>query len=164
MSKKSYFDAALSDFLKDFASGDSIRAYADKGYTVEEIHSLLDFPVERNQIGEIVWKQFIDTKVISLINPDEISEDSVSYEKVYDAYGKASFKQVRIAVSNDFEYVACDFGKIKYKDVKSYEEMICKLDKKDAEYLNGLPWPLQTVWHRKDERIMRIIRNFHTPT
>jgi hypothetical protein len=27
---------------------------------------------------------------------------------------------------------------------------------KDRDYILGLPWPLQTVWHVADERMIRI--------
>ena len=46
-----YFKKALESFTRDFAAGDAIRAFADKGYTVEEIYAKLDFPIPKKTFG-----------------------------------------------------------------------------------------------------------------
>lgn len=156
-----YFKKALRDFTVDFASGGAIRAMADKGYTVEEIHDKLDFPTSRERIREIVWKQYIDTGVIALEEPVKGQVKSkVTYEKVTDDYGRASYRQVVTSGTINKEYVACDFGKMMYKDKEGLEKKLENLSQKDREYLTGLPWPLQKVWHVKDERIQRILDIF----
>ena len=152
-----YFKKALRDFTVDFASGGTIRAMADKGYTVKEIHDKLDFPTSRERIREIVWKHYIDTGVIALEEPVKGQVKSkVTYEKVTDDYGRTSYRQVVTSETIDKEYVACDFGKMIYKDKADFEKKLENLSQKDREYLTGLPWPLKKVWHVKDERIQRI--------
>ena len=162
-----YFKKALSDFTLDFASGGAIRAMADKGYSVKEIHERLDFPVSTQRIGEVVWQHYLDTKVILRNAPGtEQSGPSVHYEKVQDAYGRSSFRQVKDEADaekngGDREYVPCDFGKKQYQNPKEFGQSLAGLSDNDREYILGLPWPLQTVWHVKDERMNRIMKTMN---
>lgn len=154
-----YFKKALRDFTVDFASGGAIRAMADKGYTVSEIYNKLDFPTSREKIKEIVWKHYTDTGVIVLEEPIPGQvKNKVTYEKVTDDYGRTSYKQVVKSETVENEYVACDFGKMIYQDKKLFEKKLEGLSEKDREYILELPWPLQRVWHVKDERIQRILK------
>ena len=156
-----YFKKALRDFTVDFASGGAIRAMADKGYTVNEIYNKLDFPTSKEKIKELVWKQYVDTGVIALEEPVTGQVKSkVTYEKVTDDYGRTRYKQVVTKQVVENEYVPCDFGKMIYKDKASFEKKLDSLSDKDRDYVLGLPWPLQRVWHVKDERIMRILDVF----
>ena len=152
------FKKALTGFVKDFASGGAIRSLADKGYTVDEIKAALDFPIERREIGEIVWKHYIETGVICLEDPAEKpAGETYTFEKVIDQYGKPCFKRVAKQMTYEGEYIPCDLGQRLRED---REGVLAKLDPafKDAGYVDGLPWPPKTVWHRKDERIVRIMR------
>ena len=104
----------------------------------------------------------------------------VTYEKVQDEYGRTSFRQVVVetgvtekhgAKSESgtlteregangetavAEYVLCDFGKRKYQDPVAFEKSLEALSPSDKDYVTGLPWPLQNVWHIKNERMRRI--------
>ena len=68
-----YFEKALADFAVDFASGGAIRVLADKGYTVRQIKERLDFPLSMEKVRELVWKHYVDSQVILLEEPDNIS-------------------------------------------------------------------------------------------
>ena len=155
-----YFKAALGDFAVDFAAGGAIRVMADKGYTVSEICGRLDYPLSKEKVRELVWKHYLETGVITEKEPDYHSpKEHVSYERVQDEFGHSSFKQV--VVKEDViqrEYVPCDFGKRIYQNRKIFEQSLEALSPKDREYILDLPWPLQTVWHVKDERMERIIK------
>ena len=159
MSEK-YFKKALADFTMDFASGDSIRALADKGYSVTEIHKRLDFPTPMERIKDTVWKHYVDTGVILLSEPTgEGTKKQVTYEKVQDNLGRTSFKQViKESHEEPREYVACDFGKRIYQDKKAFEKHMEALSPEDRQYILDLPWPLETVWHVKNEKIERVMR------
>ena len=159
-SSDEWFQKALSRFTVEFAAGDAIRALADKGCTVEEIHERLSFPIAREKIGELVWAYYLDQGTICLQDPGQLEEKVVtSYEKVQDAYGKISFRQVRKSIRISGEYVPCDFGKRRYQNCESYDKWLEGLEAKDREYVNGLPWPLETVWHKKDARMARIMQS-----
>jgi len=157
MEKEGYFQKALSKFMIEFAAGNAIRALADKGCSVEEIHDRLSFPVPKKAIGELAWAHFLDNGTICLYDPKEQPERIVtSYEKVQNSFGKVSFQQVRKKVALAGEYVPCDFGKRLYQDREAFLEKLEALDAKDRDYVLGLPWPLETVWHLDNERMKRI--------
>jgi hypothetical protein len=160
---------------------------ADKGYSVKKIHDRLDFPLPMEKVRELVWKHYLETGVILEEEPGnsadgfdtegtgeksskaifkETRKDRITYVKVQDEYGRSSFKQVvekveekpgEASVSGTMEYVAIDFGKRLYRDKKGFEKALECLNKDDREYILGLPWPLKTVWHVKDERMVRIM-------
>ncbi|MBE5863020.1 MAG: hypothetical protein E7295_09250 [Lachnospiraceae bacterium] len=156
--EEGYFQKALSRFTVEFAAGNAIRALADKGCTVEEIHERLAFPVSKKAISELVWAHLLDSGTICLYDPKEQPEKIITtYEKVQNAYGKVSFRQVRRSVTLEGEYVACDFGKRLYQNREAFLRELQALDEKDREYVLGLPWPLETVWHVRNERMERII-------
>ena len=97
-----YFKQALSDFTIEFASGDAIRSLSDKGYSVKKIKSKLDFPTPEERIREIVWKHYIDNKTICLENPKEaLSVENYTIKKVYDSYGRPSFKKVSVKADKE---------------------------------------------------------------
>ena len=152
------FKKALADFTLDFASGDAIRALADKGYSVSEIHKRLDFPTPVERIRGTVWKHFIDTGVILLDAPSAESQKRVTYEKVQDSLGRISFKQVVTEDTELKEYVEIDFGKRIYQNKDAFEKSLEVLSPEDRQYILDLPWPLTNVWHVKNERIERILK------
>ena len=182
-----YFKQALSDFTIEFASGDAIRSLSDKGYSVKKIKSKLDFPTPEERIREIVWKHYLENKTVCLENPKETSSvENYTIEKVYDNYGRPSFKQVRVkadeeapifkhvCVKADGEalglkqgdvkadevskwYVECDFGKRLYQNKEEFLKSLSVLDEEEKDYILGLPWPLTKVWHVKNEHFARII-------
>ena len=158
MSEK-YFQKALSDFTMDFASGDAIRAYASKGYSITEIYDKLDFPTPMSKVRDIVWKYFVDTGVIVLEEP---SKDSVSkqinYEKVQDSFGRTSFKQVVIENNEPKEYEVCDFGKRIYRDKEEFINSLKVLNQEERQYILDLPWPISNVWVLKDSKLAKLIR------
>lgn len=153
-----YFKKALADFTIDFASGDAIRALADKGYSVSEIHKRLDFPTPVEKIRDTVWKHFIDTGVILLDAPSAESQKRVTYEKVQDSLGRTSFKQVVTEDTELKEYVEIDFGKRIYQNKNAFEKSLEALSPEDRQYILDLPWPLTNVWHVKNERMERILK------
>lgn len=162
MEEGQFFQKALAEFTTEFAVGNEIRALADKGLSVEEIHDRLSFPVSRERIGGIVWEYDLKKGIILLEDPTTQSErEQITYEKVQNAYGKVSFRQMRRSVQADGEYLACDFGKMAYQDRKEYLDRLSRLNPKDRAYIEGLPWPLQTVYHRKDDRMKRIYSIFY---
>ena len=157
--ENSYFQKALSNFTTDFAVGGTIRALADKGLNVNEIYDRLDYPVSRETVGKLVWAHFLDNGTICINDPSkQTSKQSVSYEKIQDEYGRISYKQIKRSIELSGVYLPCDFGKQMYKNREAFIKKLEVLDKHDRDYILGLPWPLETVWHRDDERIRRIIQ------
>lgn len=157
-----YFAKALSNFTYDMASGGAIRHMADLGMTVKEISQKLDYPTPVERIQQTVWKHYIDVGVILLKNPSEMEGlEKVSYVKEQDSYGRTSFRRVvEYEPMPKGEFVKCEFGKLLYQDREGVIALLRLLGEKDMDYILGLPWPLEPVYHRKDERIERILRVF----
>lgn len=159
---KEDFRQALSDFTFDVASGGAIRHLTDLGYTVKQIQEKLDFPTPAARIQEGVWKRLVDTGVIFLEEPRrQEAKEKVNYIREYDSYGKASFRRVvetNMQPETAGAFLVCEFGLLRYRDGEKYRKVLGALDEKQAEYIDGLPWPLRKVWHRADERMQEIER------
>jgi len=152
------FNKALADFTLDLASGDAIRALTDKGYSSVEIYGKLDFPTPIEKIRKVMWDHLLDTNVVVFAKPEEGEmQKRIDYVKVQDKYGRTSFKQVIKEEKVITEYIEIDFGKRIYKDKKEFEDILNPLSNGDKDYALNLPWPIENVWHVKNERIQRII-------
>ncbi len=155
-----YFNKALSNFINDFAGGDAIRHLSDNGFTVKEICGRLDYPMSSSKVGEIVWKHYLNEGIICLEEPKEGAvAEKVEYVKEQDSFGKTSFRRVVKSVKNTgSKYICVDFGKRIYKDKEGFEKALDILGTGDKDYILGLPWPVQPVWHVLDERMERITK------
>ena len=152
------FQNALKNFMNDFASGDAVRHLADQGLTVTEITRMLSFPTKKELVAEMVWKHYLDTGKIRLSAPENGTVKKVRYVKDEGPYGRTSLRQVIEEVpAPEVEYVAVDFGRQIYKDKAAFLKKLEGLSDKDKEYIMDLPWPLEIVWHVKDERMERIL-------
>lgn len=156
------FRKALSDFSFDVASGGAIRHLADLGYTVKQIQEQLDFPTPFARIQEAVWKRLVDTRVIFLEEPwQQHLKETVHFVREYDSYGKASFRRVvedNPRTETEGSFLVCEFGTVRCRDTEKYRKVLAALDERQAEYVDGLPWPKGKVWHRADERMLEIER------
>lgn len=143
------FDKALADFTHDFASGGAIRHLADLGYTPYEIKDKLEFPTPLSKIAATMWDHFVKTGAIKLEDPEENSGPRVQtdYVTVYDSYGKPSFKQVTKELgAEEREYVKVEYGLMRYKEPKAFEDFLNSLSKAERDFIEPLPWPLKPVW------------------
>lgn len=154
------FQRALSDFMYDFASGDAIRHLADAGLTISQITAKLSFPTPKDRVARTVWKHYIDQGIILQEEPKEGEMfRKVSYVTEQGAYGKVSMRQVVEEVQiPKAEYLPCDFGKRIYRDKEGFQESLKRLSETEKQYLLELPWPCQTVWHIRNERMNAIWR------
>ena len=156
------FNSALTDFSFDVACGAAIRHLADLEFTVLEIRKRLSFPVSERQIGQAVWKHYVDKGIILTKTPEDcVNEKKITYIACKGEYGRTYFKQITkeqpVYYPND--YVKCDFGKLLYKDKDAFIKKIVALEKRDQDYLLSIPWPLQQVWHLKNDRFLRIMKS-----
>ena len=153
------FQSALSNFVSDFASGGAIRHLADLGYTVTEIMGKLSFPTPKERIAREVWAHYLETGKICMEKPkagDVLRK--VHYVKEQNAYGTMSLRRVTEEIPMpEVQYIACEFGRMLYRDRESILKRAEALSKREREYLLDLPWPLESVWHVKDERMDRIM-------
>jgi len=57
----------------------------------------------------------------------------------------------------DRAYMSCDFGLTAYKRPEDFNRLLQCLDGRQREYMEGLPWELQVVYHRLDSRMRKIL-------
>lgn len=93
LGEQSPFQSALADFTYEMASGAAIRHLTDLGYTVREISESLSYPTPLSRIQKQTWDRLVETGVILLQEPGTPRETS-EFVKVYDQYGRASFRKV----------------------------------------------------------------------
>ena len=155
------FSKALADFTHDFASGGAIRHLADLGYNAYEIKEKLEFPTPVSKIAATMWTHFVNTGKVRLTPPENDGEPVITkdYITVYDSYGKPSFKQVtKTSEAEERKYVKVDFGYVRYKDPKAFENFLNRLDKKERDFVEPLPWPLKEVYFEDCELMQKILR------
>lgn len=54
-------------------------------------------------------------------------------------------------------YLSCDFGEMRAKEPGRYEEMLQALEKRQREYVEGLPWEKGRVYHRLTPGMTEIV-------
>ena len=167
------FNKALDNFAFDMAGRGAVRHLFDIGMSVAEIHDELLYPVPKEKIREEIWAYLLENGVVLLEEPGE-KRRNVQYEFVKETneYGRVSFRRVEKSVENgagtdssgheslSSDYIIVEFGKLRYKDPEEFERKLMKLESCDRIYITDLPWPLQPVWHRKDERMGKILKVF----
>lgn len=153
------FQSALTNFMNDFASRDAVCHLADQGLTVTEICGKLQFPTKKELVTEMVWKHYLDTGRIRLEEPTDKPRRKVTYVREQGLYGRISMRQVveEIPATGD-AYAECHFGREIYKDKDGFFRRLEGLPEEDLEYVRDLPWPMEPVWHVKDERLERILQ------
>ncbi len=161
MQKETYFQKALRNFTQDAASLDAVRHLADLGKTVKEIEATLSYPTPHELVQRTVWERLLENGTILREEPSgRETVTKAEFVREYNAYGKASFRRVvktREVERDPEEYVPCSFGD------ETPEALMKRLQKagveeKDAEYVLGLPWEKGILYHKKTERILRILR------
>lgn len=150
----------MQNFTLDAASLGAVRHLADLGMTVEEIEESLSFPTPHSLVQKTVWEQLLDNGTILRQKPAGTETlRRAEFIREYDAYGKASFRRVikEETVSRaPQEYVPCRFGEYTPEDLQALLQKAGVADK-DAAYVLGLPWEKGTLYHKKDDRICRIL-------
>lgn len=152
------FGQALSDFTFDVACGGAIRHLAGLGYTAKEIHARLSFPVSYERVRQAYTKYLLDEGILLREKPDARKEQQrYAYVQEEGKYGKKSFRRVAIdpepEKNEERAYVACDFG-----NMQSQEGFAALgLSPKQREYLEGICWEKQVMYHLLNERMRGIV-------
>lgn len=92
---------------------------------------------------------------------DEKKEDEISWRK-QSLCGKTQdvvSELIRAKIKENGEsssYVACDFGLLNKREPERFDGILQNLDTDLKEYIVGLPWERQRVYHRLDGRMTKI--------
>ena len=183
MAENDYFKQALSNFVFDMASGGAIQHLTNQGYTVKQIIEKLDFPAPYEKVQEAVWKQLENNGCLLLEEPGSgVGQERAEYVMEKDSFGRRSFRKVIIKADKtkqihwkevifsrkingkltdylskkikengeNASYVSCNFG-------MKMNRLPDVLDEQQKDYISGLPWPKQEVYHKLDIRMREIV-------
>lgn len=157
--ENNYFRDALHNFIFEEAAGGAIRHLADKGYTARQIADTLSFPLPYEKVREAYTAYLLEKGILLREEPTgHIRQEKTEYVREYDKYGKPSFRRVRVSNGQEAadakkkKYIACDFG------AEKAQAMLAVLDKKQREYIEGICWTKQTMYHLLDERMAGIVK------
>ena len=128
---------------------------------MKEIEESLSYPTPHELVQKTVWERLLENGTILRDAPSgsEMVEKT-EFVREYNAYGKASFRRVVKSeeISHDpEEYIPCSFGDETPEELKRRLQK-AGVEEKDAEYVLGLPWEKGILYHKKTERILRIMR------
>lgn len=155
--KESYFQAALSDFTFDVAAGGAIRHLTDRGYSVEQIMRELSYPVPRARVEKAVYRHLLESRILLSELP---AEDGTMRIKHLQGEKTAHFPErfaKAIAESGEKNaYMECPFGAWIKKDEKRLEQSFACLTNREREYLLGICWEKDIMYHRLNDRMREI--------
>lgn len=155
--KESYFQAALSDFTFDVAAGGAIRHLTDRGYSVEQIMRELSYPVPRAKVEKAVYRHLLESRILL---PELPADDGAVRIKRLPGEKTARFPEMlanAIAESGEENaYMECPFGAWIKKDGKRLEQKLACLTGREREYLLGIHWEKDVMYHRLNDRMREI--------
>ena len=183
MVENDYFKQAVSNVVFDMASGGAIQHLTNQGYTVKQMIEKLDFPAPYEKVQETVWKQLLNNGSLLLEEPGSgAGQERAEYVMEKDSFGRRSFRKVVIKADKtkqihwkevifsrkingkltdylskkikengeNASYVSCNFG-------MKTNRLPDVLDEQQKDYISGLPWPKQIVYHKLDIRMREIV-------
>lgn len=155
--KQKYFEEALSDFVHDVASGRAIRHLVDSGFTTDQIMQRLDFPTPRERVENTVLRYMMEngTLLDSLPVPEELME-TILLDNAKGAELCALVSEYLDADGEENSYVSCPFGMIRRDRERRLRQMTACLTTREREYLLGIPWKMQLMYHRMNSRMREI--------
>ena len=96
-----------------------------------------------------------------VVEQDEKKENEMSWRK-QSLCGKtqdmvSKLIQAKIVENGEgSSYVACNFGLLNKREPERFDQILQNLDTELKEYIEGLPWERQRVYHRMDVRMTKI--------
>lgn len=152
-----YFEAALSDFVFDVAAGGAIRHLVDRGYSVEQIMNTLDYPVPRAKVGKAVYRYMTESGILLDRLPEESAHMKVSLlkERVREKMPQTLVSCIE-KYGEENVYMECPFGQWKRNNEQKLKQVISCLTSREQEYIVGIPWGKEVMYHRVNSRMREI--------
>lgn len=152
-----YFEAALSDFVFDVAAGGAIRHLTDRGYSVEQIMKELDYPVPRAKVEKAVYRHLTQSGILLGKLPAETIERRIHLlqESTKEKLIVAMAEYIGLfGVENS--YMECPFGQWMKNDEKKLHQITACLTSREQEYILGIRWEQNVMYHRLNGRMREI--------
>ena len=155
--KQKYFEEALSDFVHDVASGRAIRHLVKQGYTTDQIMQRLDFPTPRERVEQTVYRYMIENGIILETLPlAEEAMQTITLENPGLSQLTSCLSGYLEMNGEDNSYISCPFGTIRKDREIRLQRMPACLTTRERDYLMGIPWKMQIMYHRLNSRMREI--------
>lgn len=155
--QQGYFEEALSDFVHDVASSGAIRHLVDSGYSVEQIIEKLDFPTSQERVEKTVYRYMTESGMLLTKLP---VEEEAMKKHFLNKQKRGLIRQTlaeHLAVNGEeASYMRCLFGRIMKKDRDMLLKMLSDLTTREREYILGVPWKENVMYHRLNSRMFEI--------
>ncbi len=179
--RPTYFEEALSDFVYDAASGGAIRHLVDLGYSLEQILQALSYPAPREKVQKTLYRYMLESGLLRKTLPDEDGKRSVWKKTAERVTQTEGFRTVRLELSyrervyrylyekieengEENVYLSCPFGMLfrqegeRITDSERLREKLPCLNRREQDYLIGIPWENMVMYHRLNDRMREIGR------
>ena len=153
--KQNYFEQALSDFTFDAAAGRAIRHLVDCGYTSSQILKHLDYPVPEAKIQKTVYRYLTETGILVKNLPDtsiQFTPVRLENDGSDHLYSFLLHKILQNGEENSF--MSCPFGLMISNG--QINKILSPLTAREREYILGIAWEPETVFHRMNRRMLEI--------
>lgn len=155
--KQNYFEEALSDFVHDVASGRAIRHLVSSGYTTDQIMQRLDFPTPRARVEQTVYRCMTeDGTLLESLPVSEETLETIVLRNAKPAQLASLLSDYLGRNGEENSYVSCPFGMIRRDREARLARMTACLTAREREYLLGIPWKMQVMYHRLNSRMREI--------
>lgn len=155
--KSGYFETAMSDFIHEMASAGAIRHLVDAGYSVEQIIGELDYPTPRTRVEQTVHQYMKESGILLTTLP--IGEEAM----VPCRLNQPSIKELGNVLQEKIQkngvthsYMSCPFGVYAKSGQDTLRQRIFCLTNREQEYILGIPWEQDKMYHRLNDRMLEI--------
>ena len=98
------------------------------------------------------WKELCITITADRTRAEVVSGNKAAGRDIFDLL------QEKVRENGEaYSYASCDFGLAAMKASGQLQDMLSVLEAKPREYVEGLPWERQRVYHRMNSRMMEIL-------
>lgn len=152
-----YFEEALSNFVHDVASGGAIRHLVDSGYSVDQIMERLDYPTPRERVEKTVYKYMTESGI--LLSQLPIEEEMMEKHFLRNPKRAEIRRMLVDGIEKNGEensYMFCPFGMLMNEDMDAFQAMLSDLTTREQNYILGVPWRENVMYHRLNSRMLEI--------
>lgn len=158
--KGGYFEAALSDFMFDVAAGGAIRHLTDRGHSVDQIMKELDYPVARSKVEKAVYRYLVESGILMSELPAENEKIRIHQLQTGVEADRNKFRAVLVKhiekYGEENSYMECPFGLWMKNDEKKLNQVLAVLTSREKEYIFGINWEHNMMYHRLNGRMREI--------
>lgn len=152
-----YFEDAMSDFIHEMASAGAIRHLVDAGYSMEQIMNELDYPTPRGRVEQTIYRYMTESGMLLASLP--VGEEAMRQYSLKRPSIKelSNILQEKIQENGvEHSYVSCPFGLYMQGDMAVLQEKISCLTNREQEYILGIRWAQNIMYHRLNARMLEI--------